>query len=37
MFKLRKFNIDFDVTQKTPYFQVDTKHQIRFGMKKILI
>jgi trehalose utilization protein len=35
MFKLHKFNIDFDVTQKTPYFQVDTKHRIRFGMENL--
>ena len=35
MFKLSKLNIDFDVNKETPYFQVDTKYRVRFGMEDL--
>lgn len=35
MFKRNRFNIDFDVTKETPYFQVDTQHRVRFAMEDI--
>ncbi|WP_214818853.1 hypothetical protein [Exiguobacterium sp. s131] len=35
MFEIDKFNIVFDVTKETPYFQVDSAHRIRFSMDEL--
>ncbi|GGB43046.1 hypothetical protein F3157_08860 [Virgibacillus dakarensis] len=37
MVKLDKLNIEFDCYKETPYFQVNSKQRIRFGMEDLNI